>query len=157
MESHLKVCKTWDSRTCASLTFSGWQQSVISKNKRKILTPKKGNLYFWFGLERGQNSSIPQDESVTTPDSSHGVGGKSKKETFSYPPKHISSAHGPYILQTTSKWLVRCCRLGGVSESEWTTALSLEQTVEHRVPSSGKIPAIHSWKSLLMPCSAAHC
>lgn len=139
-----------------SPSLAGSSQSVISKKKIKILTLKKGDLCIFFGSERGQNSPIPQDESVTTPDSSRGGGGKSEKETLSYPPKHISSPHRPYVLQTTSKWLVRCCWLGGVSGAAWTTAASLEQTVEQRVPSSGKIPATHSWKSLLVPCSAAH-
>lgn len=60
-----------------------WLAAVASKNKRKVLIVKKGDLYFFFGSEQGQNSSIPQDESVTTPDSSHRgegeMGGKDKK------------------------------------------------------------------------------
>lgn len=86
---------------------TGVNQS-LAKTKEKFWLSWR-DLYFCFGLDWEQNNSIPLDESVTTPDSSHGGREESRKETPFLPSRaHLLS---PRSLHLADRFKVACVLL----------------------------------------------
>lgn len=127
-----------------------WLAAVISKTKRRL--SRRETYTFALAQSGGRIVPIPQDESVTTPDSSHrgegGMGGKGKKDRSKPSPILPSTSPLPTAPTFCRPSQRDLCIVAGLEEfqglSGRQTALSLEQTGEQTLPSSGKIPAIHS-------------